>query len=291
MGPPLLIGAGLGAATSLAMGKNPFMGALLGGATGGAFGGAEGFGSGFAGNAGGLFSGFKGVAPEAVSLGSGGYANLGSNALSGIGGVSNGIQLKSLMTQAADTADDFAFKGFNGTTLPTNGYGIQIDKFNPSAINFTDDGLSFADKGLSSADKMFANKFVTETNPFAVDPRRMVVDTPLSFGERFSNLGSSGYSYLKDNPATALSGVNSLSNFSNQADQAKQQRLNEAVATGAQPIQRKQFDPSSVIAAAPSYGLSRDEMAAGKVGQIASQTRLNDEDERKIGQFYQSLIG
>lgn len=47
MGPPLLIGAGIGAATSAAMGKNPFMGALLGGATGGMFGGAGGIGSGF----------------------------------------------------------------------------------------------------------------------------------------------------------------------------------------------------------------------------------------------------
>ena len=81
MGPPLLIGAGIGAATSLAMGKSPFMGALLGGATGGAFGGAGGFGSGFGLGEGGFLSGLHGVAPEAVSLGTGGYANLGANAL------------------------------------------------------------------------------------------------------------------------------------------------------------------------------------------------------------------
>ena len=74
MGPPLLIGAGLGAATSLAMGKNPFMGALLGGATGGAFGGAGGFGSGF--TEGNLLSGFTGVeAAAAPSFATGGYAN------------------------------------------------------------------------------------------------------------------------------------------------------------------------------------------------------------------------
>jgi hypothetical protein len=40
MGMPLLIGAGVGALTSAAMGKSPFTGALLGGATGGMFGGA-----------------------------------------------------------------------------------------------------------------------------------------------------------------------------------------------------------------------------------------------------------
>lgn len=44
---PMIIGAGVGALSSAAMGKSPFTGALLGGATGGAFGGAGGFGSGF----------------------------------------------------------------------------------------------------------------------------------------------------------------------------------------------------------------------------------------------------
>jgi len=298
MGPPLLIGAGLGAATSLAMGKNPFMGALLGGATGGAFGGAGGFGSGFGFGEGGLLSGLKGIAPEAVSLGSGGYAQLAQAPLGSIGGVSGGIQLKPLMTQAVNTADDIianpnlidnmVSQGFNGTNLPANNQ-IAFKDFYPTT-NLTDDGLSFG-KPLSSADQMFANKFVTETNPFAVDPRRLAVDTPLSFGERLSDFGSSGYSYLKDNPTTALGGVNSLASLSNQQDQSKQQRLNEAVATGTQPIQRKQFDPSSAIAAAPSYGLSREEVGRGKIGQIASQARLTDEDERRIGQFYQSLIG
>jgi hypothetical protein len=62
-------------------------------------------------------------------------------------------------------------------------------------------------------------------------------------------------------------------------------------ASGVQPIQRGSFDPSSVIAAAPSYGLSQGEVSKGKVGQIASQAKLNDEDERKIRQFYTSLIG
>jgi len=38
---PMLIGAGIGALSSAAMGKSPFTGALLGGATGGAFGGSE----------------------------------------------------------------------------------------------------------------------------------------------------------------------------------------------------------------------------------------------------------
>ena len=54
MGAPVLVGAGIGAISSLAMGKDPLMGAAMGGLSGGAFGGAEGFGSGF--TEGGLFS-------------------------------------------------------------------------------------------------------------------------------------------------------------------------------------------------------------------------------------------
>jgi len=118
---------------------------------------------------------------------------------------------------------------------------------------------------------------------------RLAVDTPLSFGEKLSNLGSNGLSYLKDNPTSALSGLNTISNMSTQAEQAHQQRLNEAVSRGAQPIQRKPFDASSVIAATPSYGLSKEEVAKGKMAQIASQAKLNDED--KLRQFYTSLIG
>ena len=39
------------------------------------------------------------------------------------------------------------------------------------------------------------------------------------------------------------------------------------------------------------YNSIKEEIDKGKVGQIASLARLNDEDERRIGQFYQSLIG
>lgn len=54
MGAPVLVGAGIGALTSLATGRDPLQGAALGGITGGAFGGSTGFGSGF--TEGGLFN-------------------------------------------------------------------------------------------------------------------------------------------------------------------------------------------------------------------------------------------
>jgi len=78
MGAPVLVGAGIGAATSLAMGRDPLMGAALGGLSGGAFGGVEGFGSGFA--EGGLFD----LGSAATNVGANSL-NAGSGLLSGAG--------------------------------------------------------------------------------------------------------------------------------------------------------------------------------------------------------------
>jgi hypothetical protein len=95
MGPPLLIGAGLGALTSAAMGKSPFTGALLGGATGGMFGGAGGlFGSAGAGAGTGIqlaqtpiTEGLTTALAPSVVGGSGaaGITGLGTQALGGAG--------------------------------------------------------------------------------------------------------------------------------------------------------------------------------------------------------------
>jgi len=289
MGPPMLIGAGVGALGSLAMGKSPFTGALLGGVTGGAFGGAGGFGSGFGLGEGGLLSGFQGVAPEAVSLGTGGYANLGANAFGNVGGAATG-------------GIDFGVNGINstlgGTNLPLGGQGIQLDKFYPTA-NFTDEGLSFADKGLSSADQMFANKFSTETNPLALDPRRLAVNTPLSFGEKLSDVGSNIFSYGKENPMSVLSGANTISNMSANADAQSQQRLNDAIAKGQVPIKQgdstmtQSYSMPQVNASGADYGVSPESIAAGKIAQLSNKAfaRIPETDKRKIGNFYTSLIG
>ena len=250
---PMLIGAGLGAISSAAMGKSPFTGALLGGVTGGAFGGAGGFGSGF--------------------TDSGLLSSLGSSA------TNTGIQLtQAPIVEGLSTSLSPVVVGGGGGAGIT-GLGTQLGGAGIKGLG----SLGGTGAGITGLNNMGVDSLSL------LDSSRLAYNTPLSFGEKLSNLGSSGYSYLKDNPATALGGVNSLSNASTQAEQAKQQKLNEAVATGAQPIQRKPFDPSSAIAAAPSYGLSKEEVAKGKIGQIASQARLNDED--KLRQFYTSLIG
>ena len=246
LGPEILVPAAIGAVGSGVMGGNPIKGALLGAATGGILGGAGGAG-------GNLFSGFKSALPSAApSLGSGGYAALGQAGSAGIGGASTGIQLQPVFNQAVNSVDDLianpnliddmASQGFSGTTLPANGYGIQIPKFKPEAISFADEGLSFG-APLSSADQMFTNKFVTEQNPFAVDPRRMAVDTPLTFGERLSDLGSNTMSYAQQNPMTVLSGGQSLLDIRQRNEQADKQKLQEAVAMGNQQIRKGQSGP------------------------------------------------
>jgi len=244
MGPPILIGAGLGALTSAAMGKSPFTGALLGGATGGMFGGTEGL--------------FGGAAAS----------NTGT-----------GIQLtQPLVEEGFNTALAPSVVGGSGGAGIT-GLGTQLGGAGIKGLG----SLGGAGAGITGLNNMGVDSLSL------LDSSRLAYNTPLSFNEKLSNLGSSGYSYLKDNPSTALSGVNTISNLSNQEKQAEQQRLNEAVSTGVRPIQRKPFDASSVIAATPSYGLSKEEVSMGKMGQIASKAKLNDED--KFRQFYTSLIG
>ncbi len=243
MGPEILIPAAIGAVGSAATGGSPITGALLGGATGGILGGAGGAGSN-------LFSGFKSAIPSAApSLGSGGYAALGQTGTSALGN----IKIQPVFNQAVNSLDDLianpnliddmASQGFSGTTLPANNQ-IAFKDFYPPA-NFTDEGLSFG-APLSSADQMFTNKFVTEQNPFAVDPRRMVVDTPLTFGERLSDFGSSvvpnTVSYVQQNPMVALGGGQSLLNIRQQNEAQAEQRLRNAMAS-AQPIRQGQAGP------------------------------------------------
>lgn len=113
MGPPMIIGAGLGALTSVAMGKSPFTGALLGGATGGMFGGAGGFGSGFGLGEGGLLSGMQGVATTPVSMGTGGFA-------SGIGGQVIPNAITSVAPTVAETALPNLPTSFMNEYVPQN---------------------------------------------------------------------------------------------------------------------------------------------------------------------------
>tara|TARA_R110000822_G_scaffold52302_4_gene135573 strand:+ start:724 stop:1521 length:798 start_codon:yes stop_codon:yes gene_type:complete len=120
MGAPVLVGAGIGAATSLAMGKDPLMGAAMGGLSGGAFGGAGSFGSGFGES--GLFSLGGDIATNAVpsSLSSGagliggtGTAPIGSAITPNIGSVVTPEFTPNVLVDSA----------YNAPISPTDSYG------------------------------------------------------------------------------------------------------------------------------------------------------------------------
>lgn len=223
MGPEILVPAAIGAVSSAAMGKSPITGAVLGGVTGGIF---DKFNLGS-----GLLSSVKGVEAAAPSFGSGGYAALGQAGSSGIGGAATGgINFNSIGS------------GLGGTSgLQVGSQGINITPY----LNVADDGLGFAAAGAPSTGIPLnaSNAIVTEPNMFAIDPRRMAVDTPLTFGERISDLGSNAMSYAQQNPMTVLGGGKSLLDIRQQNEQADQQRLNEAVAMGNQQIRKGQSGP------------------------------------------------
>ena len=107
MGAPVLIGAGIGAATSLATGGNPLQGALLGGIGGGTFGGSGALGSGF--TEGGLFSlgsGLTGAGTVATST-----PTLGGLALEGAttGAVGGALAGGGAGAVSGATASPYAF--------------------------------------------------------------------------------------------------------------------------------------------------------------------------------------
>lgn len=207
LGPEVLIPAAIGAVGSAAMGKSPVTGALLGGATGGLLGGAGGN----------LFSGFKSALPSATGT---------------------GVQLAPTV---ANTVDDLALN----TALPTNviggaGQGINISPY----LNVADDGLGFAASGAPATGIPLS--FPSTPNPLALDPRRMVVDTPLTLGEKVSEFGSNiipnTVSYAQQNPMMLLGGGQSLLNIKQQNEMADQQRLRNAIAS-APPIRQGQSGP------------------------------------------------
>jgi hypothetical protein len=215
LGPEILVPAAIGAVGSGVMGGNPIKGALLGAATGGILGGAGGAG-------GNLFSGFKSALPSATGT---------------------GVQLAPTV---ANTVDDLALNSLDdiafNTSLPTNviggaGQGINISPY----LNVADDGLGFAASGAPATGIPFS--FSSTPNPLTLDPRRIAVDTPLTFGERLSDLGSNTMSYAQQNPMTVLSGGQSLLDIRQKNEQADKQRLQEAVAMGNQQIRKGQSGP------------------------------------------------
>ena len=201
---PALIGAGVGAVGGAVSGKNPFKSALLGGALGA--GGAGLMGAGGAAGAGsgsGLFSGFKGIEAAVPSLGSGGYAALGQNALGPIGGAATGgINFGSIGTN------------LGGTNLGVGSQGINnLASYANPLTNVAENSIGIVTQGLGGAG-------INLGNIGGADIRRLAVNTPLSLGEQFTDMMSNPLSGLStsDKVGLGLKGFDAL----NQPEQQMQ---------------------------------------------------------------------
>jgi hypothetical protein len=248
----MIIGAGVGALGSAAMGKSPFTGALMGGALGG-LGGAGGL---FGGAAGGTAGGATAAGTAGVGAGEG---LLGGANLSTLGGLSGGSIALPAATSGALTSPSI----LAGTGSELTGAGML------NAGQVTPNLLSGA--GMTTA----SGQIASGATPLTTMDR---------FGNYLSNMPTNAMDWAKNNPVSA--GKMAL----DVATPAPQQPVQPA--SGVQPIQRGNYDPSSTLLnVSPNMGTSKEELARSKAGMFANAAHLTDADRRKIDDFYNSYIG
>jgi hypothetical protein len=202
------------------MGPEILIPAAIGAVGSGAMGGDPIKGALLGGATGGLFSGAGGLFGSA-----------------GATGATTGIQL----AQPAIT------EGFSTVLAPAvvgGGGGAGITGLGTQALGGAGiTGLGSGTLGAGGAAITGLNTIPLDTAVNYNNLSRLAVDTPLTFGERLSDLGSNTMSYAQQNPMTVLSGGKSLLDIRQQNEQADQQRLNEAVAMGNQQIRKGQSSP------------------------------------------------
>jgi hypothetical protein len=214
---PAMIGGGIGALGGAVSGNNPFKSALLGAGLGA--GGAGLMGAGAAGGSSSLLSGLKGVEAAVPSLGSGGYAALGQNALGPIGGAATGgINFGSISSN------------LGGTNLMPGSQGINLSQYANPLTNVAENSIGIGTQGLGSAG-------INLGNVGGADITRLAVNTPLSLGEQFTNMIGNPFTDLtsRDKLGLGLQGASMLS----QPQQMIQPSQGQ--------ISRPQFDPSSTL--------------------------------------------
>ena len=246
---PMIIGAGVGALGSAAMGKSPFTGALMGGALGGL------------GGAGGLFgaapsSGVSGLAvlPEVAPVA--GEIAIPSTSLLGGGTTASSVGIPASSLSGGVT--NLGMEGIGSGIVPNAGA-----QFSSNALS------SGLDYGINAGNTLAGGQSIYQAP---------------SLMDNLSKLPSQGLDYVKDNPYQSANMAMKANEVINPPSQPMQ-------TAPVMPIQRGSFDPSSAIPAMPTMGLSKEELAKSKAGQYASAARLTDQDRRKIGDFYTSLIG
>jgi hypothetical protein len=169
MGMPLLIGAGIGAISSAAMGKSPFTGALLGGATGGMLGGAGGL-FGAAPTAG--VSGLASVAPAAATAGE---IAIPSTSLLGAGTTASSVGIPASSLSGGIT--NLGMEGIGSGLVPNA--GVQLSS------NALAGGLDY---GINAGNTLAGGQSIYQAP---------------SFMDRLSNIPENAMNYVKNNPMSA----------------------------------------------------------------------------------------
>lgn len=161
----------------------------------------------------------------------------GSNLFSGFKSAlpsTTGIQLtQPAITEGLSTALTPAVVGGGGAGIT----GLGTQALGGAGIT----GLGSGTLGAGGAAITGLNTIPLEA---AINPNisKLAVDTPLTLGERFANLGSDTMSYAKQNPMMVLGGGQSLLNIRQQNQMLDEQRLRNAIAS-APPIRQGQSGP------------------------------------------------
>jgi hypothetical protein len=251
---PVLVGAGIGALSSAAMGKSPFTGALLGGATGGLFGGSESLlGGKFAdafgqGAVGGVSKGIVAPVGElAKSVPSAGIQNIGQFA-----------------KPLASIADDAAI----GSSLTKN-------------IGIASSGMPSASIPLSTGDLAGG----VGNNALNANMSKLFNYTPPTAMEKIQGAGTDLYSWAKDNPLSAgnigLKGFELANQPPKPVDKSAQTPVRQGTYEGGAGVQ--------LTPAASNVSPTILPVKPNKTGQIALDSVVQKHPE--LIQLYPNLFG
>lgn len=252
---PVLVGAGIGALSSAAMGKSPFTGALLGGATGGLFGGSESL-------LGGKFAdAFGQGAVGGVSKGI--VAPVGELAKQGVSSV--GVQnIGQFANPLANFADDAAL----GSSL-TNKIGIYSS------------GMPSASIPLSTGDLAGG----VGNNALNANMSKLFNYTPPTAMEKIQGLGTDAYTWAKENPLSAgnigLKGFELANQPPKPVDTSAQRPVRQGTYEGGAGVQ--------LTPAASNVSPTILPVRPNKTGQVALDSVVQKHPE--LIQLYPSLFG
>ena len=275
----MLIGAGVGAIGSAATGKSPFKGALLGAALGGIggqlSGATAGFGEAFGTGSGGLLSGFKGVEAAAPSFAGGGYA-----------GAANTVAANAVAPAALATAPVSApagFVGSNGEIVPNLLSEAPYTGGVDSLSNINSYGSSMASP--YTPEVVYNSQFAGAVNPNFKPIAGQSADytgggyNPSLMGRMKDAVPS----IIKDNPMASASLA--MTGYDKATEQPP-----ETPVLPAPPIQKQQFDPSSILSAVSPVMLATKGNEIGLPTGLLSKMPMTDEERYRLQQMAQRAI-